>query len=78
LNLIIKKQIAYGGKMEFEPLTLEEFLESLSTARIQVGTRYMSYIDNEHIYIIYDIRAPHKIIIKTPEFRLAWEELISE
>jgi hypothetical protein len=67
-----------GGKMENELITVEQFLKSHSTARIQIGTRNMSYIDNESLFIVYDIREPHNLICKWTKFGYAWERFVEK
>ena len=63
--------------LAIETLLVTEFLREHSTARIQIGTRNMSYIDNEHAYIVYDIKLPREIMLKTERFDLAWDKLVS-
>ena len=55
--------------------TIEGFLKDFTTARVQLGWKCLGYIGSEDMYIIYDVRMPHEIQVKTKSFGLAMEEL---
>lgn len=58
--------------MDLKIWTVKELLKTYQTARVQIGTHNMSYIDNEGVYIVYDIKEPHKLLAKTDDFEIAW------
>jgi hypothetical protein len=55
---------------------IEEFLQAFSTARIQIGSRSLSYLEINKEYIVYE--PPRKILYKNKEFLLAWAAFIAK
>jgi hypothetical protein len=72
LNKLKTNKCSAEEKMSLKIWTAKEILKEYRTARIQIGTRNMSYIDNEDIFIVYDIKEPHKLLAKTNNFDAAW------
>lgn len=61
---------------ELEIKVLENWLKEYRTTSLRNSMLFMSYIDNEKVFILYS--AKDKVILKSPDFKEVYNKLMGK